>query len=135
MKKMTTILTILVMASAIAAGTPAPKTDAFLNKAEENYACLLNCQTPSVCSDAMFQIMKFKAQYPKRDFSEIESQLVKMSQEHSDMTIRMQAHMTSTFLNFPEFSAAIDPTATEDGQAFFNQLFQFLSSPEMVASN
>ena len=130
-----TILTILVMVSAITAGTPAPKTEVFLEKAEQNYNCLLTCPTPSVCSNAMFQIIKFKARYPERDFTAIESHLVKMSQEHADLTIRIQAHMTHTFLNYPEFSAAIDPLETNDGQAFFNQLFQFLANPEMVAGN
>ncbi|MCK5738085.1 hypothetical protein KAH55_02845 [bacterium] len=135
MQKLMTILTILVMASAISAGNPTPKTEVFLAKAEQNYNCLLTCPTPSVCSDAMLQVMKFKARYPERVFSAIESQLVKMSQNHTDLTIRIQAHMTHTFLNYPEFSAAIDPLATNDGQAFFNQLFHFLATPEMVAGN
>ncbi|MCK5737817.1 hypothetical protein KAH55_01495, partial [bacterium] len=104
----------------------------YLDQAEKNYERLLHTENTNVRNSAIFQILRFKARYPDRDFSRFIKEFRKMSQEDGDFINQIHAQLAVCCLCDCQILKSVNPWQYKDSVIFFSEIYAYSAKTSLA---
>ncbi|MGP8330594.1 MAG: hypothetical protein ACT6FF_09810 [Methanosarcinaceae archaeon] len=108
------------------------KSNEYLELARKSYLRALDSENRGVRNSTIFQIVKFKERYPRKNFKPFLKKLKKMSQHDLDFLNRLHAYMAHEFLTNPKLANALNPSQFQDSHLFFTGLYAVLTNKQLA---
>ena len=115
MKRMIFLFAMLVVSSAVFAGTPD------LDKAVNGYMQALKSDNIGLRYSAIYEIAQLKCLYPEYNYSRVEKVLNQISRKDDQTIIRVHASLVNDYLKSDNVSC-VKAADTEDPMMFFDAL-------------